>query len=161
MIEESLSKELKNEVDNITHLNVDEKLEYLRSYFDSSLYDFFIKIINQFQYNGGDIIGISQLLIFDSRKIETALDNFLSVSKRKFVEFIVLWGITMAILIILQVSLSMFYQTIIEMPFYAPSIFIFFIIFLFILYVFLKHSYNLGFINDWREKENEKSTKKN
>ena len=87
MIKESISGDLRKEIDSIDHLDVEEKLDYLKNYFDSSLYDFFLKIINQYVFNGGDIIGISQLLIFDSRKIETSLDNFLMVSKRKFIEF--------------------------------------------------------------------------
>ena len=161
MIKESFSGELKKEVDSIEHLDIIEKLEYLRDYFNSSLYDFFLKIINQYEYNGGDIIGISQLLIFDSRNVETSLDNFLSVSKRKLVEFMILWGITMGILLILQFALSMFYETIVEMSFYTPSIFVFFIIFLIFLYFFLKHNFNLNFINEWREKENEKPQAEN
>ena len=161
MIKESFSGELKKEVDSIEHLNIVEKLEYLSDYFNSSLYDFFLKIIHQYEYNGGDIIGISQILIFDSRNVETSLDNFISVSKRKFIEFIILWGITMAILLILQFALSMFYDTILNMSFYAPSIFIFFIMFLIFLYFFLKHNFNLSFINEWREKDNEKPQTKN
>ncbi len=161
MIKESFSGELKKEVDSIEHLNIIEKLEYLRDYFNSSLYDFFLKIINQYEYNGGDIIGISQLLIFDSRNVETALDNFISVSKRKFIEFIILRGITMAILVILQFALSMFYESIIEMSFYTPSIFVFFIVFLIFLYFFLKHNFNLNFINERREKGNEKPQTEN
>lgn len=161
MIKESFSGELKKEVDSIEHLNIVEKLEYLSDYFNSSLYDFFLKIIHQYEYNGGDIIGISQILIFDSRNVETSLDNFISVSKRKFIEFIILWGITMAILLILQFALSMFYDTILNMSFYAPSIFIFFIMFLIFLYFVLKHNFNLSFINEWREKDNEKPQTKN
>ena len=161
MIKESFSGDLKKEVDSIEHLNIVEKLEYLSDYFNSSLYDFFLKIIHQYEYNGGDIIGISQILIFDSRNVETSLDNFISVSKRKFIEFIILWGITMAILLILQFALSMFYDTILNMSFYAPSIFIFFIMFLIFLYFFLKHNFNLSFINEWREKDNEKPQTKN
>ena len=161
MIKESFSGELKKEVGSIEHLDIIEKLEYLRDYFNSSLYDFFLKIINQYEYNGGDIIGISQLLIFDSRNVETSLDNFLSVSKRKLVEFMILWGITMGILLILQFALSMFYETIVEMSFYTPSIFVFFIMFLIFLYFFLKHNFNLNFINEWREKENEKPQAEN
>lgn len=161
MIKESISGDLRKEIDSIDHLDVEEKLEYLKNYFDSSLYDFFLKIINQYVFNGGDIIGISQLLIFDSRKIETSLDNFLMVSKRKFIEFSILWGITIGILIILQFSLSMFYEIILSMNFYAPLIFIFFIIFLIFLYLFLKHNFNLSFINEWREKQNEKPTSEN
>ena len=161
MIKESISGDLRKEIDSIDHLDVEEKLDYLKNYFDSSLYDFFLKIINQYVFNGGDIIGISQLLIFDSRKIETSLDNFLMVSKRKFIEFSILWGITIGILIILQFSLSMFYESILSMNFYAPLIFIFFIIFLIFLYFFLKHNFNLSFINEWREKQNEKPTSEN
>ena len=161
MIKESISGDLRKEIDSIDHLDVEEKLDYLKNYFDSSLYDFFLKIINQYVFNGGDIIGISQLLIFDSRKIETSLDNFLMVSKRKFIEFSILWGITIGILIILQFSLSMFYESILSMIFYAPLIFIFFIIFLIFLYLFLKHNFNLSFINEWREKQNEKPTSEN
>lgn len=151
-IKDSFQGELKEEVENIENLDVEERLTYLRTYFDNSLYEFFLKIIHQYVFNGGNILQISQLLIFDSRKIETSLDNFKSVGKRKMIEFATMWGITMLILIIVQVALSMFYQTILSMSFYTPAIFFFFIMFLLFLYMFIHHQFNLKFINEKKEK---------
>lgn len=160
-IKDSFQGDLKEEVDNIENLNTEEKLSYLKGYFDSSIYEFFLKIINQYIFNGGNILQISQLLIFDSRKIETSLDNFKSVGKRKMIEFITMWAITMLILVIVQVALSMFYQTILSMSFYTPAIFFFFVMFLLFLYMFIHHQFNLSFINEKKEKEKNEDKREN
>ncbi len=159
-LKDGLKGELKEEVDNLEHLTVEEKLIELKSYFNLSIYDFFVKIVNQYIYNGGDILQISQLLIYDSRRIENSLDNHKVVSRRKFIEFSSLWGITLLILVIIQISLQLFYDSILKMSFYAPSIFAFFLLLLVFLYLFLKQTFNLSFINQWRESINEKLEKK-
>lgn len=151
-VRDSFKGELKQEIDSIDHLMVDERLKVLKTYFNLSLYEFFLKIINQYEYNGGNILQISQLLIFDSRKLQTSLDNFKSVSKRKMIEFMTMWGITLIILVVIQVALNMFYNSILKMSFYTPSIFAFFIMFLLFIYLFIKHQTNLTFINEKKEK---------
>lgn len=160
-IKDSLKDELKIRVENMEDKSVEDALSALREYFNLNVYDFFVKIIKQYIDNGGDILKLTQLLIFDSRKLQTSLDDFKIISKRKAIEFMSLWGLTFLILIIIQLSLSMFYDSILKMEFYSPSIFGFFLVFLLFLYLFMKHIFNLSFINDWREVSYEEDKESN
>lgn len=152
-VEESLKGELKDQVSSMTNMTAEEKIEYLKSYFNLNIYDVFLKLINQYIFNGGEILKICQLLLFDSRKLETSLDDYKIMSFRKMIEFVSMWGLTMLILIIVQLALNMFYESIIGLSFFAPSIFAFFIILLFFLYLFLKGKFDISFINEIKEEK--------
>lgn len=155
-LKDSYSGRFKEELDNLSGLEIEAQLESLKSYFNLNLYDFFVKMMHQYIFNGGDILNISQMLIFDSRRLESTLDDFNIVAKRKLIEFATLWGITIIILVVVQLSLSMFYDTILEMSFYSGAIFGFFVVFLVFLYLILLQRFNLSFINEnMEEKPNE------
>ena len=147
-LKDSYSGRFKEELDNLSGLEIEAQLESLKSYFNLNLYDFFVKMMHQYIFNGGDILNISQMLIFDSRRLESTLDDFKIVAKRKLIEFATLWGITIIILVVVQLSLSMFYDTILEMSFYSGAIFGFFVVFLVFLYLILLQRFNLSFINE-------------
>lgn len=155
-VEESLKGELKEQVKALSNLTPEEKLEYLKDYFNLNIYEVFLKLMNQYIFNGGDILKISQLLLFDSRKLENSLDNYKSISTRKMIEFISLWGLTVLILVVIQLALNMFYDTILSLPFFTPCIFAFFIILLFFLFMFLKGKFDISFINEIKEEKNVK-----
>lgn len=155
---EGLNNNLKEELDSYVDLNIEEKIDRLSNYFNLNIYNFFKKTVKQYIDNGGDLINSSQLLIYDSRRIEASLDEFKLVSKRKLIEFIALWGMTMLILVIVKLALSMFYDSIINMSFYPIAIFIFFLIFLLFLYLFIKRTFSLDFIDIYKENDlNEES----
>jgi len=154
-IYEGLSKELKERLNENDELNYEERLNDLSDYFNLNIYNFFLKTIKQYLNNGGDLINSSQLLIYDSRRIESSLDEFKSVSKRKLIEFSSLWGITMLILIVVQLALSMFYSSIINMSFYPIAVFMFFLVFMLFLFLIINKAFNLNFINVYREKVND------
>ena len=100
------------------------------------------------------------MLIFDSRRLEATLDDFNAVAKRKLIEFSTLWGITIVILVVVQLSLSMFYETILEMSFYSGAIFGFFVVFLVFLYLILLQRFNLFFINKNMEAKSNEQVKR-
>ncbi|HKL72748.1 MAG TPA: hypothetical protein VJY64_01005 [Candidatus Onthovivens sp.] len=159
-IEDSFSKELKAQVETIEHLQIEEKIKYLKDYFNLNLFEVFLKLIDQYNYNGGNILQIAQLLIFDSRKIENSLESFKKSAKMHFIEFFILWTLTIVILIIVQISLSIFYQSILKMDFYKYGVFFFFLVFIGFLFLYLNRLFDLRFVNEGDFKD-EKSKKKN
>ncbi len=151
----SFNEDLKLIDENSNNLSIDEKIKNLEGYFNLKIYEVFLKLLNQYEFQGGDIIKISQLLLFDSRKITNSLDEYKSNTKRKLLEFSSMWALTMVILVIIQLSMSVFYEQILKMSFYPISIFMFFIVFLLFLYLFLSNMFNLNFINFKEENKNE------
>ena len=146
-------------IDNESSEGVEEKIKNLKSYFNLKVYDVFLKLLDQYLFQGGDIIKISQLLLFDTRKMNSLLDDYNVITKRKLIEFASMWGLTMIILVVIQLSMSMFYETILKMSFYPIAIFCFFIVFITFLYLFLSHMFNLNFINFIGEGSNAKIKK--
>ena len=157
-IKETFNEELLM-IDNESSEGVEEKIKNLKSYFNLKVYDVFLKLLDQYLFQGGDIIKISQLLLFDTRKMNSLLDDYKVTSKRKLIEFASMWGLTMIILVVIQLSMSIFYETILKMSFYPLAIFCFFIIFIVFLYLFLNHMFNLNFINFVGEDEYAKTKK--
>ena len=157
-IKETFNEELLM-IDNESSEGVEEKIKNLKSYFNLKVYDVFLKLLDQYLFQGGDIIKISQLLLFDTRKMNSLLDDYNVTTKRKLIEFASMWGLTMIILVVIQLSMSMFYETILKMSFYPIAIFCFFIVFITFLYLFLSHMFNLNFINFIGEDGNAKTKK--
>ena len=157
-IKETFNEELLM-IDNESSEGVEEKIKNLKSYFNLKVYDVFLKLLDQYLFQGGDIIKISQLLLFDTRKMNSLLDDYNVTTKRKLIEFASMWGLTMIILVVIQLSMSMFYETILKMSFYPIAIFCFFIVFITFLYLFLSHMFNLNFINFIGEDGNAKAKK--
>jgi hypothetical protein len=150
------SHSLIEQINSINHLNDEEKIMYLENYFDNNLYTAFTKILKQYLIEGGNIIDSSHLLIFDTRIVEENLNNYLSLSKRKVFQFLLMWGICFFIMIIMHIFLGNYYTIIQKMTYFPYSVFAFFIIFLVCFYLLMSHYFNLDFINT-EKKINEKN----
>lgn len=159
-IKSSFSSNLNKELKMIEHLDIDDKIEYLSRYFKCDIYKVFLKIFTQYNYSGGDIISITRILIHDSRLIETSLDEYQSVAKNKLVEFISMRLIAFLILVVLKFALSDFFLKIQNQMFFAPGVFMFFVIFLISLFLFFKKYFNYSFIKGgFYGEKNKKSSK--
>ncbi len=158
-VEESFSKDLKNQVYLINNLNVEEKIKYLSKYFALSIYDVFLNLIDQYIYNGGDVLKISQLLLFDVRKIEEKLDSHNDILIKKLMEFIILWIMIFVIVIIMKLSLADYFLKIASLDYFKYGMGIFYLGFYLNLLIFTLHGCNLDFIETSKIK-NEEVTKK-
>lgn len=142
----SASKELRQQIESIKHLPIEEEIAYLYRYFELPIYGVFVNIIKQYIFNGGEILDISQALIRDSRALEDRLLGFENISRRKFGEFITSWALTFVILFILQFSISAIYQSIHTISNYPILILIFYLIFLVSLILMTYRIYDISFM---------------
>lgn len=142
----SASKELRLQIDAIDYIPIESRIEYLYRYFEIPIYGVFINIIHQYVFNGGDILEISQLLIRDSRALEERLRDYEVQIKRKFIEFLVAWGLTTVILFALHFSIQSLGRALYSIDVYPLLIFIYFLLVLFNLYLILNKMYDLSFI---------------
>lgn len=155
----STQKGLRQQIESIKHLPIEEEISYLYKYFELPLYGVFINIINQYIFNGGDILDISQALMRDSRALEDRLLDFEKMSRRKFAEFITSWALSFLILFILQFSISSIYQAIDSIAYYSILIFIFYLIFLVSLIFMTYRIYDISFMTKGDSNVKETKTK--
>lgn len=158
-MKESASKDLKNQMNAVEHLEVEEQISYLYKYFDIPIYGVFINIINQFILNGGDILSISHLLIQDSRSLENQLLEYEISGKSKLKEMVSSWALNTIILLIMNISLINLYPDLIKIQFYPILIFIYFLLLLFNLVLFTNNLYNLSFVIKGENSDEKTQTK--
>ena len=159
-MQESFSKQLKQQVNLNKHLDVESQIRQLKYYFNSDLYNVFLNLLDQYIYNGGEILKISQILMFDTRKVGESLDNHISLLVRKIVEFISLWVMTFLILIIMKLALHNLYDQIANNLQFQVGILVFFMVFYINIGMFIFHGFNLNFIKSGDYKINKKERRK-
>ena len=108
----TMDKEYVTIIDGLTNLNEMERIDYLKRYYEFDIYYLFLSVVEIFVEQGGDILTLSYYLIEESRRNEDYLIKCENISRRKIVEFSLLWIFTLLIIIILRFSLNTFYHQI-------------------------------------------------
>ena len=145
---ESFSKTLIEQDKLINNLQVEEKIHYLNKYFNCSIYEVFLKLLDQYIYNGGDILKLSQILLFDVHQLSEEVLNHKSLIVKKLIEFISLWILTFIILIIMKFSLANYFEEIMVLDYFRYGMLGFFTFFYVNLILFIFNSFNLSFVKD-------------
>ena len=97
-------------VDGLDNLAEEEKLDYLKKYYSFDVYLLFLKAIKIWVEEGGDILSFTHYLIEESRRKEDYLIKCENISRRKIIDFSMLWMFTYFILFILRFALNSFYS---------------------------------------------------
>ena len=105
-------KEYITYIDGLTSYKEEDKLDYLKRYYEFDIYFLFLSVMNIYIEQGGDILIISYYLNEESRRNEDYLIKTEEISKRKIIEFSMLWFFTLLIIIILRFTLNSFYHQI-------------------------------------------------
>ena len=108
----TMDLEEKQVIDGLSNLSELEKLDYLKKYYDFDIYYLFLSVIKVWVEQGGDIFHLAHYLIEETRRDEDYLIKCEQISKRKSVEFSLLWVFTLIIIIALRYSLNSFYSQI-------------------------------------------------
>lgn len=115
----------------IEELNDKEKLNYITQIFPFHIYSLFLNVVDLWIEEGGDILKMSNQLINETRNVEEYLLAVERMSRKKYIEFSVLWFIAVAILIFLKFALKDFYSKLtgqIFFPIAVSAIFIFILV---------------------------------
>ena len=123
-----MDKEYSNIIDGLSNLNEMERLDYLKKYYDFDIYYLFLSVMKIYIEQGGDILKLSYYLIEESRRSEDYLIKCENISKRKIVEFTMLWVFTLLITIILRFTLNSFYHQITNFLLFQVAIVILFML---------------------------------
>ena len=79
-------------------------------------------LINIYQEQGGNILEMSHYLLEEVRLIEEYISISKSITKKKMVEFTILWLLTLGIMVFMRFALTQFFNTITKQIFYPIGI---------------------------------------
>ena len=139
-------------IDSIKDLDEEEKLSYLCKYFKFDLYHLFLDTVSLWNEQGGDILAMSQYLVNQVRLKEEYLLYCESIHRRRVIEFIVLWSITLAILTSLRFALSQFYAKISHTIFYQVAVVVLFLFIILSIYIMVNRITNIT-LEGWKDDE--------
>ena len=134
----SISEEFCEYVLSIGDLNPQEKLLYLSKYFTFHIYRIFTDIVLLWQEEGGKILDMSSHITNEMREIEEYVTYCKSISKRKSLEIGTLWLFSLAIIVVLRLSLSDIFTGLLTNPIYLASVPALMLVFLFSMYLLLQ-----------------------
>ncbi len=132
----SISEDFSEYVLSIGELNPQEKLLYLSKYFTFHIYRIFADIVLLWQEEGGKILDMSSHITNEMREIEEYTTYSKSISKRKSIEIGTLWLFSLAIVVVLRLSLSDIFAGLLSNPIYliaVPGLMLVFLLSMFLL----------------------------
>ncbi|MCH3909923.1 MAG: hypothetical protein LKF75_03000 [Bacilli bacterium] len=114
--EESLLKAISN-------LSVNERIDYLASYFVEPYYRMFLSIISLYLDQGGDLLDLAEPLIKEVGHNEIFKDEIHDVKIRYLGQFISLWFMSALVLLFVRIGLNGFYDSLSKsLPYLLTSV---------------------------------------
>ena len=151
LVSENTSESFKEEYEGIKHLEDMEKLQYLKKYFHFHIYYLFLTLIDIYQERGGNVLDLSEHLLEELRTQDTYQTKISAMKKRKALEFVILWSFSIAILLLLRIALSTYYQAMSASIVFKIMILVFFMFLLLTIELLFRKIYRLnvkGFSDD-------------
>lgn len=119
---------LNAETKELNEMPVINRIQYVKDYFNLSIYKMFLNVLDMYQDQGGNILNMADNLMRECTRTEKTLNDTLSIGYKHMIEFIILWLMAFGILIFIRFSISEFYLMMIKNVFVVPMLFIFFLI---------------------------------
>lgn len=104
------NKNFSDEVNELSSMPIENRIVYLRKYFNLAIYKMFLNVLKLYQDQGGDILAMSDSLMRETTRTEKSLTESVALGNRKLLEFGVLWLMSFAILLFLRFGISEFYE---------------------------------------------------
>ena len=133
-----MNEDFRNMLYNLSELSEAEKVRYLNTtYFPFHVYRLFIEIIDIYEEEGGDILNMSKYLLQECRLNEEYINVTASYTHKKYLDFAVLWAISLAILVLLRFTLTQFYVYIKNQIFFIAGLAVLAIFIAFSIYLLI------------------------
>lgn len=142
------SKDMEAELKALNDMPVNEKLIYLRKYFNLSIYKMFLNILDVYSNQGGKILTMADDLLKETIRIEESLTFTSTFNLRKIIEFVSLWLMTFLILIFLRIGLKEFYSSMLSSLPYFIILCLFFLFVLLSLHIYLRNIFTISIKED-------------
>lgn len=141
---EGLGREIESLNSSIADLSTLEKIEYLDSYFEMPIYRMFVSTLNIYLNEGGDIISLAAELLTELTRLEESENDILSQNRKNLLQFCLLWGISLGVVIFIRVGLQSFFELLVTSPMYIGCIIAYFVLLLASVIVYV--SFYTGFL---------------
>ena len=109
-------------IENIETFSQQDKLDHINKYFRFHVFSLFVDLINIYEEQGGNILEMSHYLLEETRLIEEYITTSKNITKKKMVEFAILWILTLGIMVFMRFALSQFFSVIAKQIFYPIGI---------------------------------------
>ena len=109
-------------IENIETFSQQDKLDHINKYFRFHVFSLFVDLINIYEEQGGNILEMSHYLLEETRLIEEYITTSKNITKKKMVEFAILWILTLGIMVFMRFALSQFFNVIAKQIFYPIGI---------------------------------------
>lgn len=119
---EGLGKEVEDLSRSISELSGLEKVEYLDSYFEMPIYRMFVSTLMIYLNEGGDIINLSSDLLSELTRFEESENDVLSANRKNLVQYCMLWGISLGVVVFMRVALANFFELLVNSPLYLGCV---------------------------------------
>ena len=121
---ELMPEDFHKEIENIEALKLEEKFDVINKYFRFHAFSLFLNLINIYEENGGNILEMSRHLLEELRMTEEYISSCESINKKKIMEFVILWILTLGIMVFMRFALSEFFNKMSSQLFYPIGIFV-------------------------------------
>ena len=106
------SKELLTATDALTSMEDLAKAKCLEDYFCSPLYSMFIRVLDLYANQGGDVLRLSQSLLEEVTRVEETNRQKEKAGSKNLLQYLILWVVSTAIVVFLRFGLSSFFNAI-------------------------------------------------
>lgn len=131
------NKNFADEVSELSSMPLDDRIVYLRKYFNLAIYKMFLNVLSLYQDQGGDILNMSDCLMRETTRTEKSLTESISIGNRKLFEFGLLWLMSFAILLFLRFGISDFYLQMVKSTTFIALLIGFFFVVLISIHIFV------------------------
>ncbi|MCR5079089.1 MAG: hypothetical protein K6B65_04135 [Bacilli bacterium] len=132
-----LGKEIESLGRSISELTGLEKVRYLESYFDTTIYRMFLSTLEIYVTEGGDIIALSSELLAELTRIEESENDIASSNRTNLIQFCLLWAMALVVVVFLRFGLSNFFSVLETSIMYLVCVLAFFALMLFSIVIYL------------------------
>ena len=131
------NKNFNDEVGELSTMPLEDRIVYLRKYFNLAIYKMFLNILTLYEDQGGDILTMSDCLMRETTRTEKSLTESVIIGNRKLFEFGLLWLMSFAILLFLRFGISDFYSQMVQNYMFIILLIAFFLVALMSIHLFV------------------------
>jgi hypothetical protein len=119
--------EEKEIVGGLSAFTLEEKLDYLSTYFEEDFYQMFFSIFRLYEDQGGDVLKMAEPLLMETTLIEESGNEKDKIQLLCFSQFASLWAMSLLILAFLRFGLSNFYGQLTASPIFLGVAVLYFV----------------------------------
>ncbi|MDD3383891.1 MAG: hypothetical protein WC123_02540 [Bacilli bacterium] len=94
--------------------DIDKFLSGLNSYFINQTFSVFVELIKIYDKNGGDFLQMSNSIVADISYKKTSSYELYKIKRRKIIEFLSMWLLSIACMLYMRIELSSYYLNVVK-----------------------------------------------